>query len=181
MARASLRRGCGSWRPGRRVWLRSPCRGRVWVARRVRPDGVVRQTGWVSVTPEGFRLFSDSLAATDEVALRRHATYTPIAESKSGPTRSMRKCWRSDWRRTFYPGRGLPMIRRMRRAGRSLVARTSLVCARDEHPGSGDPAPKSRVAMLGCRCVRPQASVVARRARSKRRPRIRPPDVPYAR
>jgi transposase len=43
-------------------------------------DGVVRQVGRVPATPEGFRLFADSLAATDEVAVEATCNTHAIAK-----------------------------------------------------------------------------------------------------
>ena len=43
-------------------------------------DGEVRQVGRVPATPEGFRLFADSLAATDEVALEATCNTHAIAK-----------------------------------------------------------------------------------------------------
>ena len=43
-------------------------------------DGVVRQVGRVAATPEGFRLFADSLAATDEVAVEATCNTHAIAK-----------------------------------------------------------------------------------------------------
>jgi transposase len=43
-------------------------------------DGVVRQVGRVPATPEGFRLFADSLAPTDEVALEATCNTHAIAK-----------------------------------------------------------------------------------------------------
>ncbi|HEX4035319.1 MAG TPA: transposase, partial [Solirubrobacteraceae bacterium] len=43
-------------------------------------DGLVRQVGRVPATPEGFRLFADSLAATDEVAVEATCNTHAIAK-----------------------------------------------------------------------------------------------------
>ena len=43
-------------------------------------DGLVRQVGRVPATPEGFRLFADSLAATDEVAIEATCNTHAIAK-----------------------------------------------------------------------------------------------------
>jgi transposase len=43
-------------------------------------DGLVRQVGRVPATPEGFRLFADSLAASDEVALEATCNTHAIAK-----------------------------------------------------------------------------------------------------
>ena len=47
-------------------------------------DGVVRQAGQVAATPEGLRLFADSLAPTDEVALEATCNTHAIAKLLQG-------------------------------------------------------------------------------------------------
>jgi transposase len=43
-------------------------------------DGQVRQAGQVAATPEGLRLFADSLAPTDEVAIEATCNMHAIAK-----------------------------------------------------------------------------------------------------
>jgi len=85
-------------------------------------DGLVRQAGRIELTPEGLRAFAASLCVTDEVALEatgnthaiarlleqhvgRVVVSNPqktraIAEPRSRPTRSTRRCWWGCWRPT---------------------------------------------------------------------------------
>ena len=47
-------------------------------------DGQVRQAGQVAATPEGLRLFADSLAPTDEVAIEATCNTHAIAKLLEG-------------------------------------------------------------------------------------------------
>ena len=88
-------------------------------------DGLVRQAGQIAATPEALRLFADSLAPSDEVALEatcnthaiarllegrvaRVVVSNPqktraIAEAKVKTDKVDAQCWRSCWPRDYLP------------------------------------------------------------------------------
>ena len=53
-------------------------------------DGLVRQAGQIAMTPEALRVFADSLAPTDEIALEATGQHARDRAAAAGPGRAGR-------------------------------------------------------------------------------------------
>ena len=150
-------------------------------------DGRVRQAGQIAATPEALRLFADSLAPTDEVAIEATCNTHAIAKLLEGrvarvvisnpqKTRAIAEAKvKTDkvdaavlaqlLAADYLPAVWLADDAHARAAPPGRAARAHRAPAHAvEEPGPGDPAPQPDPALPGRRPVRAQGAPLARRA-----------------